>query len=318
VLFRASSETGILRNRGREGGRLAEQRMTFGDDPGAGSSASRRPIWLCADDYGISESVDKAIRDLLMRGHINATSVMVVAPAFHRSEAASLKMLNAGTHRFAIGLHVTLTAPFAPLSTGFRPTRRGSFLPLSEMLVRGTLRMLAPDRIAIEIATQLKAFVTAFGRPPDFVDGHQHVHLFPQVREPILEMVKEVAPHAWVRQCARVPSASRRFSDRKALLLDTLSRVFRARADVFGIRTNPAFAGAYDFTRAADQDFAKRFPEFLKGLPPQSAVMCHPGFVDAELERLDPSFTKQREREYAYLADDGFPAVLRAHGVALA
>ena len=38
--------------------------------------------------------------------------------------------------------------------------------------------------------------------------------------------------------------------------------------------------------------------------------MCHPGFVDAELERLDP-LTKQREREYAYLAGDDFPAVLR-------
>src|ERR1051326_3513696 len=95
--------------RGREGGQLAEQRMIFGD----GSAGSLRPIWLCADDYGISEAVDRAIRDLLMRGRINATSVMVVAPAFHRSEAASLKMLYAGSHRFAIGLHVTLTAPFA-------------------------------------------------------------------------------------------------------------------------------------------------------------------------------------------------------------
>jgi predicted glycoside hydrolase/deacetylase ChbG (UPF0249 family) len=46
-------------------------------------------------------------------------------------------------------------------------------------------------------------------------------------------------------------------------------------------------------------------------------VMCHPGFVDAELERLDP-LTAQREREYAYLAGDGFPGVLRAHGFALA
>ena len=291
--------------------------MTFGDDPKAGFSGSPRPIWLCADDYGISEAVDRAIRDLLMRGRINATSVMVVSPSFHRSEAASLKMLHAGAHRFAIGLHVTLTAPFAPLSPGFRPVRRGAFLPLSEMLVRGTLRLLASDHVAIEIATQLKAFVTAFGRAPDFVDGHQHVHLFPQVREPLLEMVKEVAPHAWVRQCGRAAGASRRLSDRKALLLDALSRTFRARAAASGIRTNPAFAGAYDFTKATKQDFASRFPGFLKGLPPQSVVMCHPGFVDAELERLDP-LTKQREREYAYLVAEDFPDTLLRNGVALA
>ena len=71
----------------------------------AGAQVSLRPIWLCADDYGISPSVDEAIRDLLMHQRINATSVMVAAPSFHRSEAASLKMLNAGTRRFAIGLH---------------------------------------------------------------------------------------------------------------------------------------------------------------------------------------------------------------------
>jgi predicted glycoside hydrolase/deacetylase ChbG (UPF0249 family) len=300
---------------------LAEQRITSGEsasgDNPAGDGASLRPIWLCADDYGISEGVDRAIRDLLMRGRINATSVMVVAPAFHRSEAASLKMLYAGSHRFAIGLHVTLTAPFAPLSTGFRPIRRGAFLPLSEMLMRGTMRMLSPDRIAIEIATQLKAFVSAFGRAPDFVDGHQHVHLFPQVREPLLEMVKEVAPQAWVRQCGRVSATGRRFADRKALLLDALSRAFRARAFEAGVRTNPAFAGAYEFNRASEQDFGRHFPEFLRGMPAQGVVMCHPGFVDAELERLDP-FTRQREREHAFLASDGFPEVLRQNGVALA
>ena len=71
-----------------------------------------------------------AIRDLVLRGRINATSVMVVAPSFHRSEAVSLNMLNAGVSRVAIGLHLTLTAPFTPLSPGFAPVRDGAFLPL--------------------------------------------------------------------------------------------------------------------------------------------------------------------------------------------
>ena len=52
-------------------------------------------------------------------------------------------------------------------------------------------------------------------------------------------------------------------------------------------------------------------------MPPNGLVMCHPGFVDDELVRLDP-LTTQREREFAFLAGDAFPAVLRAHGVALA
>ena len=37
--------------------------------------------------------------------------------------------LNAGEQRAAIGLHVTLTAPFKPMSQGFTPLRDGAFLP---------------------------------------------------------------------------------------------------------------------------------------------------------------------------------------------
>ncbi len=280
------------------------------------SDALKR-IWLCADDYGISNSVSTAIRDLVTRGRLNATSVMVAAPAFSRSEAASLNMLNAGGQRVAIGLHLTLTAPFRPLSTGFAPLRDGAFLPINEMLVRGLLRRLRAKPLRVEIATQLQAFVTAFGRAPDFIDGHQHVHLVPQVRQALLAMVKEVAPNAWVRQCGRVTPLSRRLSDRKGLVLDLLSGAFRKRAAAAGVTTNPAFAGTYDFAAVVVPDFATVFPRFLDQLPSGGVVMCHPGFVDAELERLDP-LTHQRTREYEFMAGDSFPELLRRHGVTLA
>ena len=60
----------------------------------------------------------------------------------------------------------------------------------------------------IEIATQLRAFIDTFGRPPDFLDGHQHVHLFPQVRDAFLKVVAQGAPDAWVRQCGRARRGS--------------------------------------------------------------------------------------------------------------
>jgi len=280
-------------------------------------SAAQRPIWLCADDYGISPAVSKAIRDLVVRGRLNATSVMVAAPSFDKSEAAALDVLNAGGVRVAIGLHVTLTGPFRPMSEGFRPLRNGAFLPLDMMFVRGHARLLSRDKLAVEIATQLESFVDHFGRLPDFFDGHQHVHLFPQVREALLDVVQAVAPQAWVRQCGRPGPVPDRFSDPKALVLDWLSRGFRSRAARRGIATNPAFAGAYDFAAEPPPDFGTLFAKFLQRMPPQGVVMCHPGFVDSELERLDP-FTAQREREYAYLAGDAFPGVMRAHGLALA
>lgn len=273
-----------------------------------------RPIWLCADDYGIAPGVNGAIRDLIARGRLNATSVMVVAPSFDPSEAAALAGLNEGEKRAAIGLHVTLTAPFQPLTRDFAPLRKGAFLPLEGTLLAAFLQRLRRPRVAAEIAAQIAAFTAAFGRPPDFVDGHQHVHLFPQVRDAFLTVVKEMAPQAWVRQCGRAIPLRERF-DRKAMLLDVLSYSFRRRARKKGIRTNPAFAGAYDFR--GEPDFAKLFPRFLHRLPPQGVVMCHPGLVDDDLIRLDP-LTGQREKEYAYFAGDEFPRTLAAYGVALA
>jgi predicted glycoside hydrolase/deacetylase ChbG (UPF0249 family) len=287
-----------------------------GASESADGSGGLRPIWLCADDYGISPAVSKAIRDLVLRGRLNATSVMVGTRSFDRAEAASLNVLNAGARRVAIGLHVTLTGRFKPLSPNYRPTRGGTYVGLAEMMVRGRLGLLDRKRLKVEIATQLQAFVTAFGRTPDFVDGHQHAHLFPQVREALLDVVKEVAPNCWVRQCGRAATLPRA-TDFKTRVLDGLSRSFRALAEARGIRTNPAFAGAYDFMAAGADDFARLFPGFLRELPPYSVVMCHPGVVDAELERLDP-LTTQREREYAYLTGDAFPTVLKAHGLVLA
>jgi predicted glycoside hydrolase/deacetylase ChbG (UPF0249 family) len=274
-----------------------------------------RRIWLCADDYGISPAVDTAIRDLVARGRLNATSVMVAAPSFDRAEAESLRTLNAAHARVAVGLHVTLTGPFRPLTEGFRPLEDGAFPPLTTMLKLALLRRLDRAALVAEVEAQLRAFDAAFGGPPEFVDGHQHVHLFPQVRDAVLAAVKALAPQAWLRQCGRRTALRTRFADRKALLLDVLSLGFRRRAQAAGLRANPAFAGTYDFRD--DTDFAALFPAFLAGLPDGSVVMCHPGFVDAELCRLDP-LTALREREYAFFVGDEFPRVLARNGLMLA
>lgn len=276
-------------------------------------SNTPRRIWLCADDYGISPGVSAAIRELVLRARINATSVMVTSPHFNADEAAALDTLNSGKKRVAIGVHVTLTAPFVPLAPGFAPLRDESFMPLTDMLRAATMRRLQPEGLVIEIATQLRAFIDAFGRPPDFLDGHQHVHLFPQVRDAFLKVAAEGAPGAWVRQCGRARPS--RLHDRKALTLDILSLAFRRKARRSGIGFNRGFAGTYAFTSKAN--IANLFPRFLTGLPDGSLIMCHPGYVDAELRALDP-VTTLREREFRYFNSDAFLRALSSHNVALA
>ena len=278
------------------------------------NDAAPRRIWLCADDYGISPSVNRAIRDLIERGRLNATSVMMVGPSIGRDEVAALQASAGKSPRCAIGLHATLTAPFRPLTMHFKPVDGGLFLPFPKLLRLGLMRRLDPEIIHAELMVQLAAFREAFGRPPDFVDGHQHAALFPQVRDAFLAAVKQAAPDAWVRQCGRLAPLSKRLGAPKALVLDVLSARFRKLATRAGIAFNPGFAGAYDFTGTAD--FGGLMAGFLADLPQGSVVMCHPGFVDEVLTGLDP-LTAQREREHSFLAGDNFPPLLAANKVTL-
>lgn len=276
-----------------------------------------RRIWLCADDYGIAPGVNDAIRRLIANRRINATSVMMPAAYLGNGEAQALIALNSqevDAPHAAIGLHVTLTAPFKPMSGGFAPLRDGAFLPINEMMKLAVTRRLSDAPLVAEIAAQLRAFIDMFGRPPDFLDGHQHVHLLPQVRNAFLKVASEMAPNAWVRQCGRARSA-RRLADRKGLVLDVLSLGFRSQAEWLGIATNPAFAGAYIFSAKAN--YANIFPRFLAGLPDGGLIMCHPGFVDDALKSLD-SLTDLREQEFAFFSSDAFPEWMAKHGVTLA
>jgi chitin disaccharide deacetylase len=278
------------------------------------NDAPPRRIWLCADDYGISPGVNRAIRDLIERGRLNATSVMMVGPSIGRDEVAALQASAGKSPRCAIGLHATLTAPFRPLTMHFKPVDGGLFLPFPKLLRLGLMRRLDPEIIHAELMVQLAAFREAFGRPPDFVDGHQHAALFPQVRDAFLAAVKQAAPNAWVRQCGRLAPLSKRLGAPKALVLDVLSARFRKLATRAGIAFNPGFAGAYDFT--GTPDFGGLMAGFLADLPEGSVVMCHPGFVDEVLTGLDP-LTAQREREHSFLAGDNFPPLLAANKVTL-
>jgi predicted glycoside hydrolase/deacetylase ChbG (UPF0249 family) len=171
---------------------------------------------------------------------------------------------------------------------------------------------MRPDALQAEAAAQIARFVEAFGHPPDYIDGHQHVHLFPRIADGTLAAARTNAPQAWIRQCGRV---ARSGSGAKALVLDLLSARFRKRASAAGLRTNPGFAGSYDFgTRT---DFAALFATFLQGLPDSGVIMCHPGLVDAELARND-TLTSPREREYAFFQGSAYRELLAEHGYTLA
>ena len=99
-------------------------------------AAPPRRIWLCADDYGISPGVNRAIRDLIERGRLNATSVMVVGPAIGRDEVGALQAAAANSPRCAIGLHVDADRAVPAADHAFQPIDGGMFPGLSETAAR--------------------------------------------------------------------------------------------------------------------------------------------------------------------------------------
>ena len=257
------------------------------------TAATSRSIVLCADDYGIAPGVGRAIRALIAAGRLSATSCMVVYPEF-RAEASLLAPLAA---RIDVGLHLSLTHE----------------TPLRRLLRDAYLRRLDRRAIAAEVNRQVDLFVAVTGRPPDYIDGHQHVHLLPGVREPVCAAAERHG--AWVRSLREPLSTTlTRPSAFAATLLAQLSRPLARRLAARGIATNRGFRGLRRF--APGTPFRELMRAMLRDARDGSVVICHPGESDATLAARD-SLTTLREEELAYLAGDDFPSDLAAAGLEL-
>lgn len=265
---------------------------------------------LCADDFALTDGVSRAILDLLTTERLNATGVMSNRPGW----PAWARELAPFAEKAEIGLHLNLTCA-APLTRmeSFAPA--GQFPALRKILQAGMLGRLPRAEIAAEIEAQLDAFETASGFAPAFVDGHQHVHAMPGIRDALLEVLgrRYRTAKPWLRDPADALPAilARRVQWPKALLVARLAGAFGRQARAAGFATNIGFSGfsAFDPRR----DYAADFSRYLIGTGPRHLVMCHPGHVDRALLALDPA-TESRARELAFFASSRFLEILAARG----
>lgn len=272
-----------------------------------------RKVIVCADDYGISPGVGRAIRELIGLGRVSATGCMTGSRHWP-AEAEPLRALRANAD---IGLHLTLTdhAPLGPMPD-LAP--EGRLPPLGRLMGLAFLGRLERREIAAELERQLDAFEAAMGGPPDFLDGHHHVHQLPVVREVVAEVYeRRLRPHgAWVRYCDEPLAALPRIgvAPLRAAVISLIGRSWARRGRRRGIPGNRGFRGVRDFHEPA---FAALFPRYLRDIGDGSLVMCHPGFADAELAAVE-QVTAQRDDEYRYLASETYGADLAAAGVTVA
>jgi predicted glycoside hydrolase/deacetylase ChbG (UPF0249 family) len=267
---------------------------------------------LCADDYGIAPGVGKAIRDLIARGRLSATSCMTVSP-YWLEEGAALKPY---LQRADIGLHFTLTdqRPLGPMP---RTAPSGRLPSLPSLLLRALARRLDRAEIAAELNRQLDAFEAVLGRPPHYIDGHQHAHQLPVVREVVIEAFRaRLGSHGgYLRYCTEPPRAIlARPHAAEAMIIHLLGRRLRELGRAAGIPGNPRFSGVHDFS--GRRPYGALFASFVRDAAPGLLVMCHPGLADAALAAAD-RVTTAREAEYRYLLSDAFLAVLRENNLGL-
>jgi len=156
----------------------------------AGPPAEPRLLIVNADDYGLTEAVSEGI----LRGHrdgvITSTSVLVLAPAFERAA----KRL-AGADGLGVGVHLALVGEDPPLlSPREIPSLvdRNGRLPVSwkVFLARCTAGRIDSADVRRELNAQLDA-VSAHDIVVTHLDSHQHLHLWPLVRQVVLDLAVE-------------------------------------------------------------------------------------------------------------------------------
>lgn len=269
------------------------------------SPAAPAPFLLVADDFAIAPGVDDAIAALAEARRISATSALVTLPEW--PEAG--RRLAALRHRIAIGLHINLTlgTPCAAVP-GLAPD--GALPTVGQLIAMATTRRIDRAEIAAEVTRQLDAFEHATGYQPDHVDGHQHVHALPVVRDGVLAAL---AARGYPRPpLVRVPAdrtsriLARGLYPAKALTLTSLALGFADAARRAGFPVNDGFSGISAFDRTVP--YADELARAATAPGRRHLVMCHPGQPDTTLASRDPVVDRRADEYAALLAATGLPA----------
>lgn len=249
-------------------------------------------ILLCADDFGLTAGVSKAIAELARSRRLSATSAMVTFEDWH-NHATALAGLRAD---ISVGVHLNLTLG-RPLTTMAHTAPEGELPSVGQLVVRALTGRIARDEITTEFIRQLEHFQAAVGYPPDHIDGHQHAHALPVIRHALIAAIRTMG---WrTRPLVRTPSDGvsnifgRKSSRAKALAIGALSSGLRKALAAAGLPTNDTFAGFSTFDRKVD--YRGELVDQLSHAGQRHLVMCHPGHVDNDLRRRDPVVERRAE-----------------------
>ena len=222
-----------------------------------------KPVIVCADDFALSAAVSRAIVQLAAQGRISATSALVLSPRW----PADVALLRDLRGRIDVGLHLDWTSPLAVAA--------GHGMSLGRAMLRAVTGGFDRAQVTAAIGRQLDAFEAHWKAAPDHVDGHQHVHQFAGIREPLLELLDRrygAGSGPWVRISRPVGSgAGLKGRVVSAMGANALADSLQER----GRLASPALVGMYGFD-GSNADYAARVEGWLSDAPAGAVLMCHP------------------------------------------
>ena len=248
-----------------------------------------RLLVVCADDFGLDPQVNEGVLHLARLGRLSAIGCMVGAPSW-ASGAPALRELDADA--VDVGLHLDLTQH--PLDARVRGA-------LPEWIVRSHAGAFDRRRLRREIDAQLDAFEARMQRPPAFVDGHEHVHQFPGVRDLLLDALAARGQHPWLRSTRR-PAA---LPGVKPRVIEALgAAALERQALAHGFAQNRRLLGVYPF-HSDGQAYLRHLQRWLALARDGDLLMCHPA-----AHGCAAAHAAARCREHDLLAGTGFSLML--------
>ncbi|XP_030647833.1 carbohydrate deacetylase [Chanos chanos] len=165
---------------------------------------------VTGDDFGYCDRRNRGIVDCFLSGGISNVSLLVNATS--AEDAAEL----AKRHHIPIGLHANLSEglPVSPdLEGSSLLNKDGVFhgkMGFRKVLQSGKLNM---SEVETELRAQVKRFRDLTGHLPAHMDGHQHVHVLPEVREVFAQVLSDfgimftrVPVEPGLHSCTSLPS----------------------------------------------------------------------------------------------------------------
>jgi predicted glycoside hydrolase/deacetylase ChbG (UPF0249 family) len=273
-----------------------------------------RRLIVNADDFGLTDGINRAVRDLHRLGALTSTTLMAAAPRFHEAVEISQqqKLLGIGCHIVLVdGLPVANPASissllYPTLSPGEVPRFRATLGEFVRDLYLGRIDKAHIEQEAIaQILRLQQAGVTV-----THVDTHKHTHMFPRVLNSVMRAaqacnirtIRNPFEPAW--SVAATPGAGL-VRTWQVNLLRTLRHTFwkfiqeREFATADGCIGVAATGTLNEATLRALLD---RMPDGTFEL------VCHPAYMDDELLATRTRLQQSRRVELAAL--QALPAIL--------